>query len=316
STSLYRPLGDRVRCEEALDIVDDPVALSDFDVFHMHWPEWLAGTDPHRSRQIIGNLRAAGVPILWTQHNRMPHARPDARDVYGIWAAEADGVIHHSEYGRRVMEAEYRYGDHTRHLVAPHGHWGDRYRAHRPEEGRDEAAELLGLPPAGLRLGVVGAPRPAKDVQLAIDAVHRCTRDDVQLCVWSLRDEQVPDDPRIIAEPYDMAPVEVYARRLYALDALVMPFGDGMLTTGTMADAIAVGLPTLVSPWGYLTEALGESAIPYGETAADLAACIDDLDGERLAAAAAAAVALRRPTSWGAIAEATLAFIDDLVAAH
>lgn len=316
NTSLYAPLGDRVRCSEAVDLVDDPAAMADFDLFHMHWPEWVAGTDPARSEEIIADVRAAGLPILWTQHNRVPHLFPDAGDVYEIWAAAADGVIHHSEYGRRVMEHHYRYGDRTRHLVVPHGHWGDRYEAHRPSGGRAEAAELSGLPAAPLRLGVVGAPRASKDVQLVIDAVHRCRRDDVQLCVWSLTDEKVPDDPRIVAHPYDLVPEDVYARRLFALDALVMPFDDGMLTTGTVADAVAVGLPTLASPWEYLTEALGEAAILYGESADDLAACIDALTADRLATAGRAAAALRADTDWSNIAQTTLAFIDDLVVSY
>ena len=50
------------------------------------------------------------------------------------------------------------------------------------EDDWAEAERMLGLEPAALRLGVVGAPRREKDVQLVLDAVHRCTRDDVQLC--------------------------------------------------------------------------------------------------------------------------------------
>ena len=145
--SLYDPLGERVADQEATWLLDDPAALCEFDVFHLHWPEWSAGTDPARTREVIANLRAAGIPILWTQHNRKPHLFPQARESYQIWCSEADGVVHHSRYGRAVMESDYGYGDHTRHLVAPHGHWGPRLEPLRPAGGKAEAEKSLGLAP-------------------------------------------------------------------------------------------------------------------------------------------------------------------------
>ena len=340
---LYDPLGDRVDDQEAIWLLDDPAALSEFDLFHMHWPERSAGTDPERTREVIANLRAAGIPILWTQHNRKPHLFAEAREICQMWCSEADGVVHHSRYGREMMESDYGYGAHTRHLVAPHGHWGQRleplrpaggkaeaeqhlcrptnsltYRCRvRPAGGKAEAEQHLGLLPTGLRLGVVGAPRQEKDVQLVIDALHACRRDDVQLCIWSLGDEKIPDDDRIVvAERHGVVDLEVYARRLFSLDALVLPYREGMLTTGVAADAIGLGLPSLASDWEYLHEVLGSAGIFYGETAEDLAACIDAVSDEELGKAGAAAVAKQADTDWSVIAETTYNFIDGLVADH
>ena len=150
-----------------------------------------------------------------------------------------------------------------------------------------------------------------------IDAVHACNRDDVQLCVWSLADEEVPDDDRIvIAERYGLVDLEVYARRLFSLDALVMPYSEGMLTTGIVADAIGLGLASLVSDWGYLDEALGPAGICYGSTVEELTACIDGLTDDELRSAGAAAVAKQAETDWSVIAEATYNFIEGLVADH
>lgn len=317
--SLYAPLGRRVVRAEAVSLIDDPDTLSEFDVFHLHWPEWATGTDPARTRQVIERLRAAGVAIVWTQHNRVPHRTEDpagAEESYRIWAAEADGLIHHSHYGRSVMEAEYDYGSHARHAVIPHGHWGPRLEPLRPAGGKAAAERRLGLDSVPIRLGVVGAPRDPKQVQLVLDAFHRSTRDDIALCVWSLDGpdaEVVPDDPRITAVPYDHVDLATYAHRLFALDALIMPFDDGMLTTGTVGDAVGVGLPALVSDWGYLHEALGDAAIPYGTSATDLAACIETLDTKRLAAAASASTARQSAMDWTVIAESTLAFFDDII---
>ena len=315
-SSLWDPLGDRVVRAPAGSILHDTAALSKFDVVHIHWPEWTSGTRPEDAHRTIAALRDAGPTIFWTQHNRVPHAFPDATGIYEIWAAEADVVVHHSDYGRAVMEAHLTYGDHTRHAVIPHGHWGHMLEPMRPAGGGEEAERNLGLDPVGLRLGVVGAPRRQKDVQLVIDAVHASERDDIELCCWSVRDEVVPDDPRIKAEPYSMTDPHVYAQRLFTLDVLVLPITEGMLTTGTMGDAIGVGIPSLASSWGYLREAMGDAAIYYGDTREDLTACIDALTPERLAEAQAAIPERRNALDWGPIAERTLALLDEVVAAR
>lgn len=312
--SLWSPLGDRVL--EASAVLHDPAAMSAFDVAHIHWPEWVSGLEPAQARHTIDCLRAAGVTIFWTQHNRVPHAAQDATEIYEIWAAEADVVVHHSEYGRAVMEAAYTYGDHTVHAVIPHGHWGHMLEPMRPAGGREEAEAGQGMTPTGLRLGVVGAPRVQKDTQLVIDAVHASERDDIELWCWSRRDEDVPDDPRIHALDYTMTEHHVYAKRLFTLDALVLPFTEGMLTTGTIGDAIGAGVPALCSSWGYLREAMGDAGIYYGDTREELTACIDGLTPEMLATARAAIPARQAALDWAPIADATFDLIDGVVASR
>ena len=312
--SLWGPLGDRV--VEAPAPLHDPVALSAFDVVHVHWPEWTSGLEPEQAHRTIDCLRSAGVTIFWTQHNRVPHHAQDATEIYRIWAAAADVVVHHSDYGRAVMETDYDYGEHTVHAVIPHGHWGHMLEPLRPDGGREEAEAALGMSPTGLRLGMVGAPRVQKDTQLVIDAVHASARDDIELWCWSLGDEIVPDDPRIHAFPYAMVEQHVYAKRLFTLDALVLPFSEGMLTTGTIGDAIGAGVPALCSSWGYLREAMGEAGIHYGDTREDLTAGIDALTPEALAAARAAIPERQAALDWSVIAEETFALIDGVVASR
>ncbi|MEQ8841895.1 MAG: hypothetical protein RIB98_13020 [Acidimicrobiales bacterium] len=312
--SLWGPLGDRV--VEAAAPLRDPMALAAFDVVHVHWPEWTSGLRPDDARRTIATLRESGVTIFWTQHNRVPHFAQDATELYEIWAAAADVVVHHSDHGRAIMEAQYRYGDHTVHAVIPHGHWGHMLEPARPAGGREEAEELCGMSPTGLRLGMVGAPRVQKDTQLVLDAVHASDRDDLELWCWSLSDEDVPDDPRIHAVPYTMTEHHVYAQRLFTLDALVLPFSEGMLTTGTIGDAVGAGVPAICSSWGYLREAMGDAGIYYDDSREALTACIDDLDVERLATARAAIPERQAALAWGPIAEATFALVDGVVAAR
>ncbi|MDH3707656.1 MAG: hypothetical protein OES57_16440, partial [Acidimicrobiia bacterium] len=189
--SLFAPVQDRIQLVDAP--IDDVWAAYELDVLHLHWPEWYAGIDPDRTAAVIAQFVAAGTPILWTMHNLVPHMfrEPGARESYQLWAEAADAVIHHTEWGRDRALATYTYGDHTRHEVVPHGHWVDRFGPLAP---RAEAEQAVGLEPAPIRLGVVGAPRIDKHVQLVIDAMHSSRRDDIQLVLFSLTDEEVPDD--------------------------------------------------------------------------------------------------------------------------
>jgi hypothetical protein len=318
--ALYSPIADRV-IERPPPVGWQATAEStfaDIDLVHMHWPEWVAFDDLAAHEAILRNLREYGVPVVWTAHNLTPHEhRPDVYDpIYAAWARDAAAVVHHSEYGKARMLARYEFGAACRHVVIPHGHFGGMWSAAGlPDRATAEAR--LGLAPCAIRIGLVGAPRADKLVQAVLDGVAGCRRDDVQLVCWSLdRDDTVPDDARIaIAERYRGCDAATYATRLAACDALALVFDpDGdMLATGTAADAQGVGLPALTSEWGYLTETLGAGAIPCGHTATSIAAAIDALTPDRIAAAAAATRERRAAYDWGPIATRTADLFERVV---
>jgi glycosyltransferase involved in cell wall biosynthesis len=316
---LYAPLADRVDVRPVpYHLLDDPArlaaALADADVFHLHWPEWLTGPSARRAGRVAAAVRATGVPVVWTQHNLAPHVAPDDTELYQPWADIAAGVIHHSEWGRRAVADRYAFAPGARHRVIPHGHWGSLMTALATTD-RAEAERELGMAPCALRIGLVGAPRPGKDTRLLLDGFHAATRPDAQLLVLSHDGEPVPDDPRITVLPYDEVPREVYDRRLATIDVLALPLEGGTyLTTGQVADAVGAGIPALVSSWPYLSEVLGGLAIPYGRTAADLAAAIDALDDATLARARAAVGERQDALDWGPAAEATWALLDEVAA--
>jgi hypothetical protein len=164
------------------------------------------------------------------------------------------------------------------------------------------------LPSGGLRIGVVGAPRPDKQVASFMQAFTRTGRDDLQLLVLSLAGETVPDDARITALPYEFVDRDTYNRRLSTVDVLALPFGDGgrMLTTGVVGDAVGLGVPALVSSWPYLSEALGGAGLAMGDSVDEMATALDDLTPEAVADGAAAARMLQDASSWERAAELTL----------
>jgi len=315
--AIYQPLRDAVDERRfPFDAFTEPergrATARAIDVLHMHWPEWTSH-DPAAHRAIIAMLREERVRIVWTQHNLVPHSRDAAlEELYALWAAAADGVIHHSRSGAERVRARYRFRDDALHAVIPHPHFGHLMTSGEPGDRARVEAEL-GLRPCAIRLGVIGAPRREKDVQLVLDAFAACPRDDLGLLVLSLGGERVPDDPRITALPYEMVAREVYDRRLRAIDVLVFPIVPGeLLTSGVVGDAIGAGLPALVSDWPFLGETLGDAGICFGSTRDDLTRCLAGLATERLAHAAAASAALRESTSRDAVARLTLAFLDTI----
>ncbi len=311
--ALFGPITERIHHRDAP--IDDPWAAYDLDVLHLHWPEWYSGIDPIRTAEVIRQFEDADTRVLWTMHNLLPHLfrEEGARASYQLWAEAADGVIHHTEWGRDRALATYTYGDHTRHVVIPHGHWAERFG---PGPTREDAAARWGLPDAPIRVGVIGAPRIDKLVQHVIDGFHRCSRTDIQLVLYSQVDEQVPDDDRIVTFPYTHVSEADYASRVAALDALVLPFEvehTGMLMTGTLFDVIGFGRAAICSDWPVLRETLGDAGCYYGVGADDLTAFFDSVSADDLRAAGAAAAELRHRYDWGPIADTTAAFIDELV---
>ena len=312
--SLYGPLADRVfaRPSPVGWAADASVRLDDIDVFHLHWPEWLGFDDLGEHRRMADGFDDHGIPVVWTAHNLTPHSKQPERfdPVYALWAQRAATVIHHSEWGRDRMCARYDFADSVRHVVIPHGHFGGLWRDHLVE--RAAAEESLGFAPCAMRIGIVGAPRVEKLVREFVEGFLAAGRDDVQLAVWSLAPGEVlPDDPRIVAaETYRGVDPETYARRLSACDLLALPFDpDGeMLATGTVADGIGIGIPTLASDWGFLVEYLGAARISIGDASAEAVQhSIEQLDGPRITHVRAAMAAIRDRFEWPPLADQTFA---------
>lgn len=327
---LYDPLAGRVLDRPLPShLFDDPAALrrrvaGTADVVHIHWPEWCTGMDPERARRVATAIREAGVRIVWTQHNRAPHHAPDDDRAYHPWAEAADLVLHHSRWGMNEMMGRLPFRDDAVHRILPHPHFASLGGvAHHPDpavraEARARTEAELGLAPARIRIGVLGAPRPGKDTGLVIEGVARSRRDDIGLLVVSGNGRDVPDDPRILHDPritvleYEHVDRATYEARLACMDVLALPLGPPYLTTGQVADVVGAGIPALVSDWPYLSEVLGDAAIPYGHSAEDLAGTLDGLDDATLERAAAASRALRAVLDPARVAEDLHRALDEL----
>jgi hypothetical protein len=206
--TLYDTLAEEVaeRClPEKLPPEDAELndRLRGTDVFHQHWPEWFPGLDLAAHHRLIAALRRAEIPILWTMHNLGPHRpHPQALEIYRAWARVADGVVHHSAWGREQALAHYRFRDDAVHRVVPHPHFG--HLVERRQGDRERVEHEFGLRKGALRLGIVGAPRRDKRIDLVVEAVRACRRADLELLILSLGpEEEVAQDPRIRAWRYE-----------------------------------------------------------------------------------------------------------------
>lgn len=286
--------------------------LRAIDVLHLHWPEWFLRHDAGAHREAVEALAEHDVRVLWTQHNLEPHTKRDLHELYATWAAAADAVVHHSEWGMAQCLDRYAYRPGALHRVVPHVHWGHDI-APDADLDRAEIEADLGLPPCAIRIGVLGAPRREKRVGRLMRAFARTRRDDLGLFVTSLRNEEVPDDPRITAIPYVQTSRRRYNAYLATMDVLALPFAPtGMLTTGLVGDVVGAGIPALVSSWPYLAEALGDAGIPMGDTVDEMTAALEALDAPALARARAASAALQAVYARERIAAAHLALLDEL----
>jgi glycosyltransferase involved in cell wall biosynthesis len=285
--------------------------LRGVDVLHLDWPEYWVGIDRAATERTIGAIRAAGARIVWTQHNLLPHRdrSAEARHVYALWARAADGVIHHSEYGKRIALATHVY-PRARHSVIRHGHWGRCF----PGADRTAVEHEEGWPPAPIRLAVVGQPRREKALQTVVDAFCRTEREDIQLVARVSPEVRVPGDLRLFTG-YDGLDAARYYRRLSAVDGIILPFsGDSMLATGTAFDCIGGGIAAIASPWGFLEETFGDAAIWYDGSEAGLAACLESLRLPTLRAAGDAARELQRVHDWASAGARTAEAFEVVVA--
>ena len=205
--------------------------------------------------------------------------------------------------------ATYSYGTHTEHHIIAHGHWGREYEA-VANSTREDVELSEGWAPCGLRVAVIGTPRVEKDLQLVVDAVAACRRDDIQLVIRVDLSVAVPDDPRIIAE-HGHLDFNQYLRRMKAFDAVILPFApSGMLTTGTAFDCLGAGVPAITSDWDFFDETFEGADIRYGSTVEDLTRCLDELSPEDLDRSRQALIERRPGFDWDPIAEQTLAVLE------
>ena len=298
------------------------------DVWLVHWPDDPLH-DPHRVRGVarttafviaIARARRRGTRLVWVVHNLVPH--DPALGAFGRWylrrfVARVDAVVHLSEAGRRIAEAEVPRLVHVPSVVVPHGHYRGAYGG---ERSKADARRVTGTPEHAVVLTFVGQVRAYKGVPELARAFTDVTRRDAHLVIaGEARDatevarlgDAARRDPRLVLALERHTP-EALGALVQASDAVVLPYRS-VLNSGTAILALSYGRPVVVPDtpvFAELASIVGSEwvrALPMPPTGASLSDLIDDLasrppDG---------APDLAR-LDWRPIADATMRFLAQL----
>ena len=295
-----------------------PIPLRSVDVFHLHFINEMA-LDLEGTRSFIRRLQTAGTKIVWTAHDLIPHDKDYAQfePIFALWAGAADGVIHHSRSGEKMMRARYNFRPDCEHVIIMVAFSRDHANLAIREQ-RSNIERSFGLEPAPIRIALIGNPRVERKVMDFLEGVRQSSNQDIQVVCWSLRPtEDPPKDIRIaIAEPWKFVDDEEILKRLAMCDLIAIPItpeGE-MLTTGLVADAFAMGLGMLNSSWSFLAETTGDAGIFVGDTVEDITQSLNRLSQSDVEQAKRASLEIRERWNASSTGSQHLAFYERISA--
>lgn len=297
-------------------------------ILHLHWLEPYSGRGAamlkwfYCAKLIVDLvlLRVAGVKLVWTVHNLLPHdtSTPGIdRWTQGGVARLAHRIILHSETAQKLFETAH--GERwEKSVVIPHGH----YQTWYPEKvNRQEARRLLGLPDGTLICLAFGMIRPYKGIHQLIEAWRQLPQDQDRLLIIAGEigdpglDQSIIDllDETISYRP-GRTPDDEVALLFSAADLAVYNFSR-LLTSGSVMLALSYDLPVVAPAHPVLCELLGEDApllFEPGRTDSLVKKLTDALHSD-LAAERSRARRVCAASDWDEIAERTVAVYNQLL---
>lgn len=291
-----------------------------YDVWHIHWPERLAHSSVALLRVAVFGLlvlwaRLRGTRIVWTVHNLEGHAARRPRLERGLrhWLARRlDGTIALSESGARAAIERYPALRSRARAVVPHGHYIGCY----PNDiGREEARAALGIRPEERAVVFVGRIAPYKNVDGLVHEFRGLDHPAARLVIAgrpatdNLRaaiEAAASTDPRIQLHLREIEDDELQLF-LNAADLVALPFLR-ILNSASALLALSFGRPVLVPRNGATCDLVGELgaaavrtyAEPFSAAHLSEALCMPAPDPGKLLGR------LRTLHDWDAIAERTL----------
>lgn len=247
----------------------------DIDILHLHWiTPFLRGSNvaayvAYSARLLadIAFVRATGVCVVWTIHNKVSHeTRYPALEMWvrrGI-ARIVDAMIVHSAEIRREIAADFRKPLDAFDIV-PHASFGNLYG--EPADKR-EAREALALPANGEVFLNFGIMRPYKGLERLLEAWSSSglsTAGHTLLLAGEFNDEAYRDVILRAAKSLggvriDDGRVPDDRVRFYfgASDAVVLPF-QRILTSSSLHLAITFEKPVVAPRIASVVETLGQA---------------------------------------------------------
>lgn len=227
-----------------------------YDVFHIHWPEFLI-RDASRVRRalrialfrlLLARLRLRGIALVRTLHNLHPHERGDALEdrTLALCDRRTDLFI-------RLNRATSLAGKSG--VTILHGHY----------RGRHGGAEGTIAEPG--RILYFGLIKPYKGVERLLEVFRSIARDDLRLrivgkptsALSAMVEENVRGDERISSR-LEFVPDDVLAQEIRLAELAVLPYRE-MHNSGALLVALSQDRPVLV-PRSPSNELLAEEVGP------------------------------------------------------
>ncbi|MEU1972518.1 glycosyltransferase family 4 protein [Microbacterium sp. NPDC019599] len=241
------------------------------DVAHVHWTAPIAqsaltardaDSRVARFERLLRRLRAKGVRVIWTVHNRLPHEltyREQEVRVYRALAESADAVHVMTEDTPGVI-ADVCTVPADKVRCIPHPSYQGIYDVGIT---RDEARASFGLEPDEVAVLFLGQIRPYKGVTTLMQAVDHASRDDGRPLALLLAghtppaslaelEPAVPTSVRTVMF-LDFVPDGDIARWFAAADLAVFPYRQ-ILNSGSVHLAATFGVPAIIPDEPHLRE--------------------------------------------------------------
>jgi glycosyltransferase involved in cell wall biosynthesis len=277
----------------------------------IHFQEYTIWLAPRHFRR----MKARGIRLFFTVHNIYPHGyTPGKLRVVDFpllhWRRTAfrlcDALFVHSEKLREQL-AEFLGPGHPPIFVTPHGVWnsaGHSPTVASPEE-RVRSRHLL----------FFGVIRPNKGLHVLLDAME-----DLVDCTLTVagQPQEVSYQEQIRAMAKRLPPGRVELMDRFVQDdemvqlfdrssLLVLPYTAFAAQSGVLHDALAHGLPVVVTEVGALGESVRSwgigQVVPPNDDAALAAAIRQMLTSDHYVQASGAVSRVRKNLSWNRVAE-------------
>lgn len=230
----------------------------DFDVFHVHWPEFLVRgrTFAGRLRQrvyflrLLRRIRKRGIPLVRTLHNVEPHESGGRIERWLL-----NRIDERTDLYVRLNPTSVAPNDRAITTIL-HGHYRDRFAAH----SRSEA-----VPGRILNFGLI---RPYKGIENLLSLFSQWQRPDVSLRVVgkpldselaglvadaAIQDSRVSHELRFVDD-------NELVWEVTSAQVVVLPYAE-MHNSGTLLVALSLGVP-VIAPTSASNRAIADEVGP------------------------------------------------------
>ena len=242
-------------------------------VLHLHWVNRVVGSSPDAAEAAVragafaarlDGVRAAGIPIVWTAHNVLPHDTPyPAEDALVRKAiVERASLIHLLAAGTPELAAPWYEipAERTVHVPLP-----SFKNAYPDVLTRAQARFALGLPGDAWVAVLIGGLRAHKGLNVLMDALDLAAEQEPRLHLVIAGSpvksasteaflERARAHPRVSLHAR-MIPADDMQLFLRAADAAVLPYLV-TLNSAVLMTALAFDLPVVVPPVGGIAETI------------------------------------------------------------